>query len=409
MFDEQTIAFARAQEELLRPLEYRKVSYQDSRSDGREVLMRDYARVLYSSSFRRLQGKMQLLGVDASRFNRNRLTHSLEVAQIARSLAADLGLQHTVVAETCALAHDIGNPPFGHHGERVLNQLATAIGGYEGNAQAFRILRTLEKKHHAYDGLNLTLRSMMGITKYFYKRSENPKKFLYDDDFDFLSHELGAKGLGIKKSIDAQIMDLSDEIAYAAHDLEDALSFQIITLGEMSHEFKISQKYRNAYDDFKNIAQHAQTEALKSSQHETSEEYAVVLRKELTSTIVNTLCRDIGLIHTADGDQLGYRSKGLLAEGLKKLLFKAVLRKKDVQLYEKRGEKVILGLFAVFTDKTYNRDRLLLPPELRKVEAPLERVVIDYIAGMMDSFAAQEYERYFGKGSLDGYYFQSPS
>lgn len=406
MYDRETVEFAKEQERLVIPLEYRPVAHEDGRGEGRDATMRDYARVLYSSSFRRLQGKMQLLGVDVNRFNRNRLTHSLEVAQIARNIAADLGLERTVVTETCSLAHDIGNPPFGHYGEVVLNQLAANIGGYEGNAQAFRILRTLEKKHYAYDGLNLTLRTMLGITKYYYRREDNPKKFLYEDDFHFLESELAKHQVTARKSIDAQIMDLSDEIAYAAHDLEDALSFRIITLGEMSHEFKISEKYGAAYDAFKAIAQYAQTEALKSNSHETSEEYAVVLRKELTSTIVNTLCRDLGVVETTDGPQLGYLSKRLLAEGLKKLLFKAVLRKKDVQLYEKRGEKIIRGLFEVLADTTYNRDRILLPPELRHIEGPTERVVIDYIAGMMDSFAAQEYERYFGKGSLNDIYMR---
>jgi dGTPase len=126
-----------------------------------------------------------------------------------------------------------------------------------------------------------------------------------------------------------------------------------------------------------------------------------VLRKELTSIIVNTLCRDIAVV---DG-QLGYRSMAKLAAGLKKLLWQAVLRKKDVQLYEKRGEKIIRGLFTVLTDRSYNRNNLLLPAELRNIQAPQERIVIDYIAGMMDSFAAQEYERYFGKNSLDQIYF----
>lgn len=405
MYDSQTKAFAQEQEHLIRVLEYRAVGHNDGRGEGRDETMRDYARVLYSSSFRRLQGKMQLLGIDANRFNRNRLTHSLEVAQIARSIAADLGLQTPVVSETCALAHDIGNPPFGHHGETILNELASDIGGYEGNAQAFRTLRTLEKKHHAYDGLNLTLRTLLGITKYFFSKAQNPEKFLYEDDFIFLTNELAKHQITVRKSIDAQIMDLSDEIAYAAHDLEDALSMRIITIGEILHEFKISDKFAAAYEDFKEIAEHAENEALKSTLHRSSEEYAVVLRKELTSTIVNVLCRDLGVVDKSGEAQLGYRSKSLLASGLKKLLFKAVLRKKDVQLYEKRGEKVIRGLFEVLTDATYNKGKILLPAEIRQVNAPLERVVIDYIGGMMDSFAAQEYERYFGKGALEKIYF----
>lgn len=175
MYDKDTIEFSKQQESLLTQLEYRTMAQSDSRTFGRDESMRDYARVLYSSSFRRLQGKMQLLGIDSSRFNRNRLTHSLEVAQIARSIAMDLGLGNSVVAETCSLAHDIGNPPFGHAGEEILNELSLDFGGYEGNAQAFRILRTLEKKHYSYDGLNLTIRTLFGITKYFHKREHNKK------------------------------------------------------------------------------------------------------------------------------------------------------------------------------------------------------------------------------------------
>lgn len=406
MYSKETIEFAKEQENIVSALEYRTTVHQDTRSDGREECMRDYARVLYSSSFRRLQGKMQLLGVDANRFNRNRLTHSLEVAQIARSIASDLGLEKSVVTETCSLAHDIGNPPFGHYGEVVLNELTDDVGGYEGNAQAFRILRTLEKKHYSYDGLNLTVRTLLGITKYFFNRNENSKKFLYDTDYDFLNKELNNKNITIRKSIDAQIMDLSDEIAYAAHDLEDALSFGVITLGEIVHEFKISEKYQGGFDIFSDIAKRVQAEALKCTRQKSSEEYSSVLRKELTSIIVNDLCKDIGLV-TQDGiQQLGYVSKSDLAVGLKKLLFKAILRKKDVQLYERRGEKIIRGLFEVLSDTSYNKDNILLPPELRSIKEPRARVVSDYIAGMMDNFAASEYERYFGPGSLESIYFQ---
>lgn len=394
--------FAGEQEQLVKILEYRVVGTHDDRV--REECMRDYARVLYSSSFRRLQGKMQLLGVNAHTFNRNRLTHSLEVAQIARSIAFDLGLKKTVVSETCSLAHDIGNPPFGHYGEVVLNELSAESGGYEGNAQAFRILRTLEKKHHSYNGLNLTLRTMLGITKYFHKRSDNPKKFLYDCDYDFLQEELLGRNVSVRKSIDAQIMDLADEIAYAAHDLEDALSFRVVTIGEILHEFKISDKYSVAFDRLSEIVEYSQAEALNCHRQDTSEEYSVVLRKELTSRIVNALCRDIDVVEVDGQKCLGYKNDSMLALGLKKLLFKAILRKKDVQLYERRGEKIIRGLYEVYSDENYNRDNILLPPELRGLPDPKGRVVIDYIAGMMDSFAAQEYERFFGKGSSEAIY-----
>lgn len=402
MYDSETVNYAKEQEELASKLEYRVYEYNDGRSEGRQNLMRDYARVLYSSSFRRLQGKMQLLGVDANKFNRNRLTHSLEVAQIARSIAYSLGLRHTVVTETASLAHDIGNPPFGHYGESVLNELSSECGGYEGNAQAFRILRTLEKKHYAYLGLNLNVRTLMATTKYFFNKQQNSKKFLYDDDYTFLKDELEKNNLTITKSIDAEIMDLADEIAYAAHDLEDALSFGMISLGEIVYEFSINEEFEDAYPTMANIAKDAQGIAMKARQSGTSEEYAIILRKELTSRIVNILCSDIGLVD----DCLGYKQHAKLAEGLKKLLFKAILRKKDIQLYERRGEQIIRGLFKVYSDEQYNKDNILLPPELRSINDCKIRLVTDYISGMMDSYAASEYEKYFGKGSADKFYFE---
>lgn len=397
MYDSDVKEYAVYQESLLNSLEYRVV---EEHSNNRNSLMRDYARVLYSSSFRRLQGKMQLLGVDSNKFNRNRLTHSLEVVQIARSIAFDLGLENTIVAETAALAHDIGNPPFGHYGEVVLNELSSGCGGYEGNAQAFRILRLLEKKHHKYSGLNLNIRTLLGVTKYFNNKEEDPKKFLYDADYEFLKNELYEKGVKIKKSIDAEIMDLSDEIAYAAHDLEDALSFGMISLGEIVHEFKISKTYSDAFPKMAEIASNVQTIAMESNSIGTSEEYAIVLKKELTSNIVNTLCSDIGLVNGV----LGYKEHAKLAEGLKKLLFKAILRKKDIQLYERRGEKIIRGLFEVYSDKKYNKNNILLPPELRAINDCKVRLVTDHISGMMDSYAALEYEKFFGKGSAEKIY-----
>ncbi|EOI7482023.1 TPA: hypothetical protein ACGSWG_002712 [Yersinia enterocolitica] len=104
--------------------------------------------------------------------------------------------------------------------------------------------------------------------------------------------------------------------------------------------------------------------------------------------------------------KLGYKRNASLAKGLKKLLFKSILRKRDIQLYEKRGEKILRGLFEVYSDEKYNKDNILLPPELRIYDESKERIVTDYISGMMDSFAAQEYEKYFGKGSLSQIYFK---
>ena len=372
-YDKKTKNFAKEKENLIQEFTHKEhEEFNDQRNDrNRDSYRRDYARILYSSSFRRLQGKMQLLGINSTNFHRNRLTHSLEVAQIAGSIARYLKLKHPVVVETCSLAHDLGNPPFGHAGERVLNSLALEsldIGGYEGNAQTFRILRHLEKKHFDYAGLNLTLRTLLGVTKYFYRKGENPKKpgkFLYEEDYLFLEKKAQEKNFIDKKSIDAQIMDLSDEIAYAAHDLEDAISFGFMTVGEMIYEFKNSEEFKVASHIFNEIAKESQDFASQAKRMDTSEEYSFLLRKELTSRIVYRLINHIGVISEDGVEQLGYTENyGKLAKGLKDLVFKALLRKKDVQLYEKQGERIIRGLFDVYIDPKFNDKSLLLPPEL---------------------------------------------
>ena len=339
-FSDNTRNWAIDQEKKLQCFAYRPERRLLGRDDGRDEFERDYARILYSSSFRRLQGKMQLLGIDSSHFHRNRLTHSLEVAQIARNIAKKLELVNPVVTEAASLAHDIGNPPYGHKGETVLNELMDAYDGFEGNAQTFRVLRKLEKKHWSFEGLNLTMRTLFAVVKYNQKRTSLVKKYLYDDDYDFLDTALRSCGICIQKSIDAQIMDVADEIAYAAHDLEDALSFNMLTLGEVMHEFSLSSEFKVALPKFQEISQEAQRDAFKAKRFNTSEEYSSIRNKELTSRIVHALVMDLDLI----GCQLSYKEHALLAEGLKKLLFKALLRKDKIQRYEMRGEKVIKGV-----------------------------------------------------------------
>ena len=372
-------------------------------TDGaRTPYMRDYARILYSSSFRRLQGKMQLLGLDPTLFHRNRLTHSLEVAQIAKTIANGLGVD-PVVAESCSLAHDIGHPPFGHHGETILNKLGDDIGGFEGNAQTFRILRHLEKKSPGYCGLDLTLRTLFGSAKYVQKKSSSNKKFLYDNDYKFLQEHLN--NMERRRSIDVQIMDLSDEIAYAAHDLEDVLSFNIVTLDEIEHGFYSNEDYKVACCIFNNMVNKSRDKTRKEvSKNAPNEEYTVVLRKKITSKIVDTLCRNIGLVD----NELGYKSEEFkaLSKGLKKLVYDAIMNKPTTQLYEKKGAKVIKGLYQVYMDESYNKDFMLLPPEYRssKTCKDRKRGILDYISGMMDSFAIQEFVRYFGASEYERAY-----
>lgn len=385
---------------------------------------RDHARVLYSSAFRRLQDKMQLFAPKQSRFHRNRLTHSLEVAEIAKVIATKLKLNDTLTVQTCSLAHDIGNPPFGHYGEEILDNLVKPLNSrFEGNAQTFRVLTKLEVKHHDYIGLNLTWRTLFGVIKYpndFNGREDkNKEKFLYIHDW--ATAKKSAQKLGVRienkvRTIDAEIMDIADEIAYAAHDLQDALKQGYFSIDELIYEFSTSTKYKGAKNILEVIVKNAKKFASRANFCKTSEEYSSLFLKELTSLIVDTLVNSVDI----KDNQLDYgENYNLLAEGLKKLTYNAVCRKRDIKQYELMGEKVIRGLFQVYMDQNFNRDAKLLPMDyihsydLQKdpttgkfLQEQLVIPVTDYIAGMMDSFAIEQYKIYFGANSLDQIYFK---
>lgn len=393
------------EEEIERVSKIREYDFAISRKDDlRNDSDIDYARVLYSSSFRRLQGKMQLFVPKSLNFHRNRLTHSLEVAQIAKSIAKRLNLADIQTVQTCSLAHDIGNPPFGHAGEIFLSQ-CSKNAHYEGNAQTFRVLTHLEEKHYNYNGLNLSLRTILGIVKYPNSYEQNPNKYLYNDDYKKVAKWSEEHGLSLK-TIDCEIMDLADEIAYAAHDLEDSLRFKFFTIGELLYEFQQSE-FSSVYTELTDIISKAREFASKSHTYKTSEEYSILFKKELTSLIVDTLVTDIGIVEKEKDEYcLGYMNFKNIAVGLKKLTFKAIKRSSDVLEYELKGKEILRGLYEVYMDEKFNRDLNLLPAEYRQLDEK-ERTILDYIGGMQDEFAIHQYMKFYGGNSLDYLYKKS--
>ena len=218
---------------------------------GRTEFMRDRARVIHSAALRRLAAKTQVAVPWENDFQRTRLSHSLECAQIGRELGESLGADPDL-QDTACLAHDLGHPPFGHNGEEALADIAKDFGGFEGNAQSFRLLVRLEAKtvdgNGKSIGLNLTRASLDGATKYPWPRSQNPRKFgVYDDDVEVFNWM--RKGAPVdKKCIEAQIMDWSDDCAYSVHDLEDAIFVNQVSVANFANDYaQIFQVMRNDY------------------------------------------------------------------------------------------------------------------------------------------------------------------
>ncbi len=352
--------------------------------DFRDPYARDRDRVLHCSSFRRLEYKTQVFLNHEGDYFRTRLTHSLEVSQIARTLSRMLKLNETL-AEVIALSHDLGHTPFGHVGGDELDKLLRADGrvlGFEHNFQSFRVLTKLEKRYKDFDGLNLTFATLEGVLKHSYPYM---KPFLegLDTRFELDKHP----------SLEAMVVDHADEIAYTSHDIDDGIKYGLITFDDLLEDelcLRVDQRVRQeGIQRGDKLYRHrfvaGLIKLLVEDFIENSKEGAESCRQELP------ICATMG---EKEKLPLGF-SKEIATElkKLKKLLLNKLYKHQKIARKMHAGKQCIKGLYGAFRE-----DKNLLPPHQKELFAVRkeERVIADYIAAMTDRYAMKTYHEIYG-------------
>ena len=381
---------------------------------GRTEFARDRARIIHSFALRRLAAKTQVAVPWATDFPRTRLSHSLECAQVGRELGAALGADPDLMEGAC-LAHDIGHPPFGHNGEEVLNQLAQTCGGFEGNAQSIRLLIRLEAKTVLPDGksigLNLTRASLDAATKYPWSRVENAKKFgVYEDDLEIFNwYRQGAKSGEI--SMEAQIMDWSDDVAYSVHDLEDSLVSGQVKLDQLSNDlpklFKVAQQMYLA-----DITQAEMEKALASLQqlscwprYYDGTHRSLARLKDLASQLIGRFAQAAEVATQekyGDADLTRYnanlevpRAQRVEVALLKSMAGHYVINADDSQIRYAGQQKLLTELVEAILETAPNSLESFFLQDWNRAENDQQRlrVVIDQVASLTDPGALSLHER----------------
>jgi len=345
--------------------------------DDRPAFERDRDRIIHCAAFRRLEYKTQVFVNHEGDYYRTRLTHSLEVAQIARGIARRLQLNEEL-AEALALAHDLGHTPFGHTGEEVLNQLMRPWGGFEHNRQSLRIVEVLESRYPGFDGLNLTWEVREGIIKHS-SEYDHPQAIGFE-----------RFAPGERPTLEAQIIDLADEIAYNNHDIDDGLEAGYIHLDELA-EVEIWQEcWQHVGDKFPGID--GKRQILQTVSHLIGRlilDLVETTRQALTDAGIDSLeaVRRHPLNLVAFSEPTRRRNRQL-----KTFLHSRLYRHYKVERMRMKAERFLTLLF-----ESYLRSPSLLPADHQhKYEKfGTERTICDYIAGMTDRFALDEYQRLF--------------
>ncbi|NAW67144.1 anti-phage deoxyguanosine triphosphatase [Photobacterium halotolerans] len=427
--------------------------HKERRDDHRTAYQRDRARILHSAAFRRLQAKTQVHGAGHHDFYRTRLTHSLEASQIGTGIVAQLKIKQpefrsllpsNSLMESLCLAHDIGHPPFGHGGEVALNYMMREHGGFEGNAQTFRIVTLLEPYTEKF-GMNLSRRTLLGLLKYpafirdtrateqppevsdfrhLRAKDWQPAKGIYRDDketfewvlsslpehdrelFGMMRSERHSPTQHLKtrfKSLDCSIMELADDIAYGVHDLEDAIVMGIVT--QKQWEEAAASQLLHCGEPWLATRTEWLSQQLFADHHQ---------RKDAIGALVNALITAIEIGPTTAENTPAF-SEPLLKWNaylsapmenaltvLKQFVSEYVVRKPEIQLLEYKGQQIIMEMFEAFTS---DPERLLPASTRDRWRTAIhhseneQRIIADYIAGMTDGFAQRLYSNLFQPAS----------
>jgi dGTPase len=366
-------------------------------SSFRSPFQRDRDRIIHSSAFRRLKHKTQVFVEHEGDYYRTRLTHSIEVAQVARTIAGVLGL-NTDLAEAIALAHDLGHTPFGHTGEDALARLMAPYGGFDHNAQALRIVTRLERHYADFDGLNLTWEALEGIAKHngpVTGPNADPK---HAGPLPYALAEVEADwtlDLHTHASAEAQVAAIADDVAYSHHDLHDGLRSGLFTEADLM-DLPVTGP---AFDEVDRLypgldRMRRRHEALRRVFGRMVEDVIAVAQNRLASAQPKSV-DDIRLM----GTTVIRFSKPLFQElkAIRSFLFHRMYRAPSVMAERARVTEVIDGLFPLYLSRPD-----LLPQEWAddivgaETETGLARIVADYVAGMTDRFALQEHARLTG-------------
>ncbi|WP_336276752.1 deoxyguanosinetriphosphate triphosphohydrolase [Bartonella sp. CB178] len=366
--------------------------FYETETSLRSPFQRDRDRIIYSNAFRRLKHKTQVFTANESDYYRTRLTHSIEVAQIARTIARALCLDEDL-SEAIALAHDFGHTPFGHAGEDVLNEIMADYGGFDHNAQALRIVTELEQRYADFDGLNLTWETLEGLVKhngpllgpYANGREVPPDILRYNEKHDLeLSHFAG---------LEAQCAAIADDIAYNAHDIDDGLRSNFLTIDQFEQVFLTASLLKDIKQEHPKLDQNRLGYQLVRKQTAVMVEDVV---KQSQENLEHIKPKSVDDIRQAGQTVIAFsHTMATYERELKDFLFKNLYNHDQVLDRRNTAKCVVENLFDC-----YYKNPDLMPEGWRNKAAHLTsqesaRLVADFLSGMTDNYALREYHRLF--------------